>query len=100
MNVAVSYQVSTSQRAVSTIEIEACCELALSRLQESLKRLMDTGEITRPGRGMYEPVTKHQPPCPISQTLLPDGTCKIDVGDSMMELTPLEHRTLVRMLGE
>lgn len=96
---AIRYLYALKQRAVSTVEIEACSELSLSRVQDSLKRLLDSGEITRLGRGMYEPLIKHQPPRPISQTLLSDGTCKIEVGDIMMELTPLEHKTLVRMLG-
>lgn len=87
------------QRAVSTLEIEACSELALSTVQDSLKRLLEVGQITRPGRGMYVPVTQYQAPRAISQTLLPDGTCKIEIGDNVLALTPMEHRALVRMLG-
>lgn len=87
------------QRAVSTLEIEACSKLALSTVHDSLKRLLEVGRITRPARGLYVPVIQYQAPRAISQTLLPDGTCKIEVGDSVIELTPPEHRTLVRMLG-
>lgn len=90
---------ATRQRAVSTQEIEVCSELALSVVQDSLKRLIDSGQITRPGRGMYVPVIQHQAPRPISQTWLPDGVVKIEVGDEVIALTPMEHRTLVRMLG-
>lgn len=88
------------QRAVSTQEIEACSdELSLSQVQDSLKRLLEAGQIARPGRGIYEPVAKHPEPRAISQTLHPDGTCKIEIGDEVIALTPMEHRTLVRMLG-
>lgn len=87
------------QRAVHTTEIEACSELALSTVQDCLKRLVETGRITRPGRGMYIPVTAHAEPRAISQTLHPDGTCKIEIGDEVIALTPVEHRHLVRLLG-
>lgn len=96
---AVRHLYATRQRAVSTIEIEACSELALSTVQDSLKRLMDSGQIARPARGLYVPVIQHQAPRPISQTWLADGVVKIEVGDGVIELTPPEHRTLVRMLG-
>jgi hypothetical protein len=90
---------AVKQRAVSTQEIEACSELSLSQVQDSLKRLLETGRITRPGRGMYIPVTLHPEPRAISQTLHPDGTCKIEIGDEVIALTPVEHRHLVRLLG-
>jgi hypothetical protein len=90
---------STKQRPVSASEVQTVSELAADTVGDSLKRLLETGQIARPGRGIYEPVAKHPEPRAISQTLHPDGTVKIEIGDEVIALTPVEHRHLVRLLG-
>ena len=95
----IRYMHNIKQRPISSSEIQTVSELAADTVAESLKRLLETGQIARPGRGIYEPVAKHPEPRAISQTLHPDGTCKIEIGDEVIALTPMEHRTLVRMLG-
>lgn len=96
---AVRYLHHIKQRPVSASEVQTVSELAADTVSDSLKRLLETGQIARPGRGIYEPVAKHPEPRAISQTLHPDGTVKIEIGDEVIALTPMEHRTLVRMLG-
>lgn len=73
--------------------------LALTTVDDRLAVLVDRGDITRIGRGVFVPAVKHPPARPISKTVLPDGTVKIEIGDVLLDLTPREDRHLAAMMA-
>ena len=70
--------------------------LKLTTIDDRLAHLVDTGKIRRVQRGVFVPLEQHRPARPISRTLCPDGTTVLEVGDTVMILSPRESR----MLGE
>ena len=70
--------------------------LKLTTIDDRLGHLVDTGKIRRVQRGVFVPLEQHKPARPISRTLCPDGTTVLEVGDTVMILSPRESR----MIGE
>ena len=70
--------------------------LKFTTIDDRLAYLVDNGRIRRVQRGVFVPAEQHRPARPISRTLCPDGTTVLEVGDSVMILTPRE----ARMIGE
>ena len=70
--------------------------LRLTTIDDRLGHLVDTGKIRRVQRGVFVPLEQHRPARPISRTLCPDGTTVLEVGDTVMILSPRESR----MIGE
>ena len=70
--------------------------LKLTTIDDRLGHLVDTGKIGRVQRGVFVPLEQHRPARPISRTLCPDGTTVLEVGDTVMILSPRESR----MIGE
>lgn len=70
--------------------------LKLSIIDDRLSYLTDNGRIRRVQRGVYVPVEHHRPARLISRTLLPDGATVLEIGDTVIHLTPRESR----MIGE
>ncbi len=70
--------------------------LKLSTIDDRLSYLTDNGRIRRVQRGVYVPVEHHHPARLISRTLLPDGGTVLEIGDTVIHLTPRESR----MIGE
>ena len=70
--------------------------LKLKTIDDRLGHLVDTGKIRRVQRGVFVPLEQHRPARPISRTLCPDGTTVLEVGDTVMILSPRESR----MIGE
>jgi len=68
--------------------------LALTTVDDRLAVLVDRGEITRIGRGVFVPAVKHPPARSISKTVMPDGSVKLEIGEEVLTLTPREDRTL------
>ena len=70
--------------------------LKLTTIDDRLGYLVDNGRIRRVQRGVFVPLEQHKPARPISRTLCPDGTTVLEVGDTVMILSPRESR----MIGE
>ena len=70
--------------------------LKLTTIDDRLGHLVDNGKIRRVQRGVFVPLEQHKPARPISRTLCPDGTTVLEVGDTVMILSPRESR----MIGE
>ena len=70
--------------------------LKLTTIDDRLAHLVDNGRIRRVQRGVFVPMEQHRPARPISRTLCPDGTTVLEVGDTVMILSPRE----ARMIGE
>ncbi len=70
--------------------------LKLTTIDDRLGYLLDNGRIRRVQRGVFVPLEQHKPARPISRTLCPDGTTVLEIGDTVMILSPRESR----MIGE
>ncbi|MFT4267919.1 MAG: hypothetical protein QM586_11980 [Xenophilus sp.] len=73
--------------------------LSLTKIDDRLKTLVEDGEVARVQRGVFVPVVQHPPARAISRTLLPDGRCKVELGDEMLTLTPREGRMLAELMA-
>jgi len=62
--------------------------LKLTTIDDRLGHLLDNGKIRRVQRGVFVPLEQHKPARPISRTLCPDGTTVLEVGDTVMILSP------------
>lgn len=74
-------------------------DLSMSVIDERLKKLVAEELLIRVQRGVYVPASTHPAKRIISVTEMPDGMVIIDVGDSVLKLTPSEVRTLGVLLG-
>lgn len=70
--------------------------LKLTTIDDRLGNLLDNGRIRRVQRGVFVPLEQHKPARPVSRTLCPDGTTVLEVGDTVLILSPRESR----MIGE
>lgn len=68
--------------------------LKQSLVDDCIKYLCDEMMIRRVERGCYVPVIRYPAPRQIWQAVLPDGTVKLEIGDDVLTLTPVEARTL------
>lgn len=73
--------------------------LSMSIVDDRLKVLVNDERLHRARHGVYVPVAKHPPARAISHTMLPDGMCKLEVGDDVLTLTPREQRMVGMMLA-
>lgn len=71
--------------------------LKLTVIDDRLGVLADDGAILRVQRGVYVPAPHHPPARPMSKTVIPDGTVKIEIGDEVLTLTPREDRMLANL---
>lgn len=70
-----------------------------SIVDDRLKHLVDEEKLRRVMKGHYDLVTAYPESRIISQTLLPDGCLKLELGDDMLLLTPKELRDISMMLS-
>lgn len=73
--------------------------LKLSTVDDRIGALIEDGQVHRIRAGVFTPAIKHPPARAISHTMLPDGMCKLEVGDDLLLLTPREQRMLGMMLS-
>lgn len=73
--------------------------LKLTIVDDRLRALVDDGKLKRLLRGIYELVESYPEPRELSCTMLSDGWVKLELGDSMVRLTPTEARRAARALG-
>lgn len=68
-------------------------------IKERIDELLLSGDIRRVERGVYQSVKQFPPARPISKTALEDGEVILEVGDSVLHLTPAEERMMRGMFG-
>lgn len=68
-------------------------------IKERIDELLESGQIRRVDRGVYQSVKLFPPARPISKTALEDGEVILEVGDSVLHLTPAEERMMRGMFG-
>lgn len=72
--------------------IQRSC-LKPTTVDECIKVLRAEGLLSREPQS-YWPTTIHAPARAVSITFLPNGMCKLEIGDLVLELTPDEARTI------
>ncbi len=83
-----------AEQMVTREALQEVTGLKLSIVDDRTAVLVDEGLVIRKGRGVFVPAVQHPPARPISKTLMPDGTVKIEIGDTVLDLTPREDRLL------
>lgn len=84
------------EQIVTRDELANATGLKLTVIDDRLAYLVDNGRVMRVQRGVFVPAFNHHPARHISRTILPDGTNLIEIGETVMHLTPRE----ARMLGD
>ena len=69
----------------------------LNRIREHIDSLIESGRVERLHRGVYRPMIEHDNR-PVSVTAMPDGSAKIEVGDNLLMLSPVESGCLGQLL--
>jgi hypothetical protein len=74
--------------------------LALSIIDDRLGYLVDNGFVSRVQRGVYIPRMPYKPARPISRTITPDdGMTVLEIGDTVLVLTPRESSILGELMN-
>lgn len=73
-------------------------DLSLTVIDDRLKMLVDDGRLVRVKRGVFMPAVRHPPARVISKTVMGDGGVVLDVGDTVLQLTPREAMILGQLL--
>lgn len=73
--------------------------LNLAVIDDRLSFLTDTGKVRRVQRGVYVPMEQHKPARIITRTLLPDGATVLEIGDTVLQLTPRESRLVGELMA-
>lgn len=88
-----------AHQRVTRDAVQAATGLVMHVVDERLRVLTNGGQLRRVGRGEYEPIQAWPEPRPISKTLLPGGLVKIEIGDTVITLSPAEDRMLSSLQG-
>lgn len=83
-----------AEQMVTREALQEVTGLKLSIVDDRTAVLVDEGLVIRKGRGVFVPAVQHPPARPISKTVMPDGAVKIEIGDTVLDLTPREDRLL------
>ena len=87
------------EQIVTREAVREATGLPLTTVDDRLAVLVDRGDILRVERGVFVPAVRHPPARPISKTVLPDGSVKLEIGDVVLDLTPREDRHLAGMMA-
>ena len=87
------------EQPVTRESLSVATGLKMSIIDDRTRALVDDGLLHRMQRGVFVPAVVHQPPRPMSKTLMPDGQVKIEIGDDVLTLTPREDRMLSQLMS-
>lgn len=80
------------EQVVTRETLSDVLDLKQAIIDDNLSSLVNDGFIHRVQRGVYVPSVAHLPARIISKIVLHDGTVVIDIGESVLTLTPKEAR--------
>lgn len=83
----------------TTAAIAEVAGIKLGTATDHTRTLVEQGLIRRVARGVFAPVHVHPEPRAVTKTVLPDGCTKLEVGDTVLLLTPHEDRMLATLMG-
>lgn len=72
--------------------------LRFTVVDEQIKRLRDDGRIRKVVNGVFELLDAREDRA-VSSTVTPNGLCKLEIGDVVLELSRREARSIVSVLG-
>lgn len=87
------------QQLVTRESLEQATGLKLHVVDERVRVLINQGHLRRVQKGVYVPAVMWPEPRPISKTLLGNGMVKIEIGDTVLTLSPHEDRLLSSLQG-
>lgn len=87
------------EQIVTRAALSELTGLKLTTIDDRLDVLVGEGDIIRVERGVFVPAVKHPPARPMSKTVIPDGSVKLEIGDDILTLTPREDRMLANLMG-
>lgn len=90
------HDIHAQEQIVTRETLSAHTGLKLSVIDDRLSYLVNEGVIHRVQRGVFVPAQTHRTARYVTRSLLPDGTTVLEVGDTVLVLTPRE----ARMVGE
>lgn len=73
--------------------------LKLSIVDDRLRALVDDGRLKRLMRGIYELVEVYPPTRPVFCGILQDSSVNLEIGETVLILSPHEARNVARALG-
>lgn len=82
------------EQVVTRETLSDILDLKQTIIDDNLSSLTNDGLIHRVQRGVYVPSVSHLPARIISKIVLHDGTVVIDIGESVLTLTPKEARVI------
>lgn len=85
------------EQIVTRETLQAFTGLKLPIIDDRIRALVEDGLAIRVQRGVFVPAEVHPPARPMTKTLLPDGTVNLEIGDTVLILTPAEDRMLARI---
>ena len=89
-----------SANRVSTRQVIAgITGLKMSIVDDHIKRMKDDGRIRMVVNGVFEPVEAVREDHAVSATFLPSGRVKLEIGDSVLDLSMREGRMVGLALG-
>lgn len=96
---AAAKELTAQGREVTQHTLAAWAGITPQQANDALKTLAADGEVKRLVKGLYTVPFQYPEPRAISKTLMPDGYCKLEVGDVLLELTPQEGRMLAMLMA-
>lgn len=73
--------------------------LKMTVIDDHIKTMCDNERVRRIKNGVFAPMLAPPPARAVSVTSIPGGLCKIEVGDTCLELWPREERLLGKLLA-
>lgn len=87
------------EKAINRKALSELTGLKISIVDDHVERMVANGYLQRRGYGILEVVEQFPAPRAISKTVLPNGQVKLEIGDTVLDLTPKESRTLSQLFG-
>lgn len=85
---------ANSNRVASRPILMEITGLTYSVIDDHVKRMIEAGKLRRIANGIFEPIQDQAPDRAVSVTHLPNGNCKLEIGDTCLDLTLREARLI------
>jgi len=86
-------------RAATRQVLGETTDFSYAVIDDHVKRMIGDGVLRRISHGVFEPVEVLPAARAVSVTKLPNGMCKLEVGDFCIDLHPAEERAIGRFLS-
>lgn len=87
------------EKAINRKALAELTGLKPAIVDDHVERFVTHGRLIRKGYGILEIVEQFPEARTISKTVHPSGLVKLEIGDSVLDLTPKESRTMAMLFG-